>query len=146
MADETLQSILDQQVNEVKVPPPLPAGQYLCVVRGQPEFREVGQDKTNVVDFNLEILQPGPDISQSDLAAFDGGVAGKNIRARFFLTDRAVFMLDRFLFEHLGIDLGKPRKQAIGEAMGHQVYATIRHTPRDDGAGFYANLSATAKV
>ena len=142
----SFEEILDTQVTEVKVPPPLPVGTYLTIVEGLPQQGEVGQNQTKVIDFNLRILQPGEDVSADEIAAIDGGVVGKNIRARFFLTDSAIFMLDRFLFEHLGIELGKSRKQAIAEAPGRQVYATMRHTPRNDGEGFYANLASTMKV
>ena len=142
----SFEEILDTQVTEVKMPPPLPVGMYLTIVDGLPTQTEVGQNQTKVVDFNLKILQPQADVSQDEINAIEGGVVGKNIRARFFLTDSAIFMLDRFLFEHLGIELGKSRKQAIAEAPGKQVYGTIRHTPRQDGEGFYANLASTAKV
>lgn len=145
MAD-TFEEILGQQVTEVKVPPPIPAGTYLMSVDGNPTQAEVGADKTKCLDFNARILMPQGDVSQAELAAFDGGVQGKTMRLRFFLTDRSLFMLDRFLFEHLGIELGKPRKQAVAEAIGRQFYGTVKHTPRDDGQGFYANITGTAKA
>lgn len=143
---DTFEEILDQQVTEVKVPPPIPSGTYLFAVEGFPVQAEVGADKTKCLDFSAKILMPREDVSQAELDAFDGGVQGKTMRLRFFLTERSLFMLDRFLFEHLGIELGKPRKQAISEALGRQFYGTVKHTPRDDGQGFYANITGTAKV
>lgn len=138
--------ILDQVVTSVERPKAIPAGTYLCLVDGQPKFSQVGQNKTDVVDFTLKILQVQGDAPTPAEVEEFGGVAGKNLRARFFGTDQAKWRLDKFMFEDLGIDLSVPRRQAIAQTMGKQVFATVIHRPSEDGTQMYAEIRETARV
>lgn len=144
MAD--FQSILDQKVGEVERPKPLPRGTYLTVVAGPPVFTKVGADQTDAADFSLKVLQPSSDVDPAEIAKFEDGVMGKNIRARFFLTRDAASRLDDFLNKHLGIEGDMSLREALALAPGRQVYATIEHTPSKDGSVMYANLKSTARV
>lgn len=141
----SFQDILDQTVNEIERPKPYPIGTYLCLVDGPPEFKKIGQNQTDCIDFNLKIMQPGETVDPAEIEAA-GGVIGKIIRHRLFLTDDAKWRLDQFLFEHLDIPFGTSRKQAIAAAQGHQVYATIGHRPSQDGTQMFAEIKSTAKV
>lgn len=142
-------SILDQPVTEVKRPKPLPVGTYTCIVDGIPKFDKTkNENSTDVVEFNLKPVAPGPDV---DAAALEEALNGKSLgdvklRLSFFLTDAAVYRLDAFLFEHLPIELGINRKEAISRAPGNQVLATVIHAASKDGQAIYANVGSTARV
>lgn len=139
------QDILNKRVDAVERPKPHPMGTYLVLVEGAPKFSQVGENKRDVADFNLKILQPQPDVDPEEIEK-SGGVNGKSVRARFFLTDDAVWRLDAFLFEALGIETGKSRTQAIAEAPGKQVMVKIKHRPSEDGTQMYHEISDYLKV
>lgn len=141
--------ILDQPVTEVKRPKPLPVGTYTCIVDGIPKFDKTkSADPTDTVEFNLKPISAGADVDQAALTeALDGKtLSDVKLRANFFLTEPAKYRLDAFLFEHLGIELGISRKEAIGRAPGNQVLATVVHAASKDGQAIYANVGATARV
>lgn len=137
------QDILDQPMSEIKAPPPLPPGSYVAAVSGQPNFSKVGNDQTDVVDFTMTILQPGPDV---DVSSYDGEIAGKNIRNRFFITEAALFRLTRFLQEHLGLDPSLSTKQAIAQAAGRQCMIYVTHGTSKDGSQVFANIDRTGPL
>lgn len=142
----SFQEILDRPVTAVERPKALPAGTYLCLIEGQPVFAQIGKNKTDVVNFTLKVLQVVGDApSPAEIEEF-GGVAGRNINARFFGTEAAAWRLDKFLFEDLGIPLGISKKQAFMQTMGKQVIATVQHRPSEDGQQMYAEIKETAKV
>lgn len=145
-----LEEQLAKQAAEIEPPKPIPVGTYLCIVDGQPTFLQLGQNKTDAVDFMMKIAQPMDDVDQSALAEFTAKgdvIAGKRIKRRLFLTEDSIFMLKQFLTDSLGIDeTGKTLKQMIPEALGKQVYATVKHRSSDDGQRVFSEVASTAKV
>jgi hypothetical protein len=142
-------SILDKPVTEVKRPKPIPVGTYLCIVDGIPKFDKTkNENATDTVEFNLKPVTPQPDVDQAALAeALDGkSLSEVNLRANFFLTEKAVYRLDEFLYENLGIEFGIARKEAISRAPGNQVLAYVVHANSKDGKATYANVGSTARV
>jgi hypothetical protein len=141
----SFEEILARTSNEVERPKPYPVGTYLCMVDGPAQFGKVGQNQTDVIDFNLKINQPIEDVDQQAVADM-GGVAGKRTRVRFFLTEAAIWRLDDFLINHLGIDdAGISTKERIAMAPGRPVLATIKHRTSPDGAQVFAEVGSTAK-
>lgn len=139
------EDILSQQVDEVKVPPPMPVGTYIWTVQGLPTQGKSTKKQTDFVEFTCACLQALDDVDPEALEAF-GAVAGKTKTLTFYVTEDAIFMLDRFLFEHLGIELGSNRKEAISMAPGRQFAGTIKHSNSEDGTRTYANINSTAAV
>lgn len=54
--------ILSRSVDDIKPPPTLPKGTYLCVVKGMPEQIESSKKKTPGLRFKLEVVQPLEDV------------------------------------------------------------------------------------
>lgn len=140
-------SVLDEVNSKVDRPPPYPQGSYVFLVEGQPKFSQVGQDKKDVADFQLKFLQVfGEQPSQEEVANFPGGVLGKTVRVRFFLTEAAKWRLDKFLIDDLGIEGEMSRRQRLAQAQGRQVIGVIKHRPSEDGTTIFAEVSETSKV
>lgn len=141
--------VLDQPLGEVERPKPVPAGSYLAVIQGQPNYGEVnGKDgPTKIVDLTAKLLQPQEDVNMQELADM-GGLGDKSVRIRFFLTQNAAFRLDDFLWEHLGIEKGngKTLRMALSETTGRQVGLKIKHTPSTDGKSIFSNVDSTYKI
>jgi hypothetical protein len=140
-------SILDESPTEVKSPPPMPVGTYICIVKGQPRYDKSAKKQTDFVEFTLRPMQPLSDVDEDDLAAA-GGLEGKTIRATYYLTEDAVFMLDKFHAD-CGIDLndGKSRRHRNDSVVNSEVVATIKHRISDkDSTRVFAELGYTANV
>lgn len=132
------ESILSKKSSEVEKPKPLPAGTYLAIVSGPPKKGEIGKDKTDVFDYELKLLQPMDDVNQEELNAV-GGLADKNIRGRFFLTEKAAYRLKEFCDA-----CGVPEdEKSLGEraalCQGQQVKVLVKQEPSQDGTQMFSN-------
>lgn len=141
--------ILNQPVTEVVRPKPIPVGTYTCVVDGPPKFdRTKSADPTEVIEFSLKPLQAGADVDQASLQEALNGKSLSDVKLRltFYGTEAAIYRLDAFLLEHLGVEPGAQRKELIAQAPGRQVLATVVHAASKDGQAIYANVGGTARV
>lgn len=134
-------SILDEEPTEVAAPTPLPQGTYLTIVAGPARYDKSTRKGTDFVEFNLRPLEAEEDVDEDDLAAA-GGLDGKTIKATFWLTEDAKFMLDQF-HEHCGIDLSEPasRRQRNDEIVNARVRVFIKHEPSQDGTRIFARFN-----
>jgi hypothetical protein len=135
--------ILDQPSGEAPRPQVLPVGTYLCVVDGPYKTNIVGEDRTETVDFNLKIISV-IEGEQSEMDAIDGGILGKTIFARFWMTEKALYRLDDFL-EVIGIPKGTPYKQSLAEAPNRQVIVSLGQRPSPDGTRMFNEIKSYAK-
>lgn len=137
-------------------PKPLPPGNYLCVVDGQPEIKKIGKNQTDCVDFSCKPMQAMQDVDQAALAeALNGrALSEKKITVRQFITEDAAWRLDQF-FYHLGLIeknaqgefvLDKSRGELIPATMGRQVVVTMGLRPSDDGTTMFPDVKGTARV
>ena len=149
MPDATdFQDILNTPLKEIERPKPYPVGSYIALVEGLPSFDKVGENQTPCVDFNLRFLSANDDVDKLQLVEA-GGINGKAIRHRLFLTKDAAWRLKKFLIDDLQLDDADGTKtptQVINEAPGRQVMITIRHRPSKDGTVVYSEIAQTAKV
>lgn len=142
-------SILDRKMSEIERPKPLPVGVYQCTVKGLPRLDESSRKKTPFVEFTLVPLAM-IDGEADDLEAM-GGLANKTIRATYYLTDDALWRLNKFLSD-CGIEEkdskgeDKGVNEAIEETPGRQVLVTLKHQASDDGEAVYAQIASTAAV
>jgi hypothetical protein len=133
---QLFKEILNMPVQEVKVPTPLPAGQYLAVIVGQPVLTQKGKKNTDCVIFPVQMLQAldqSPAFQQSLVDALKGKMLTEvRLDYTLWVTPDAAFRLKIFLLDHLGIEAGTLR-EAIAYAPGKQFIATISHytTTRD---------------
>ena len=140
--------ILDKPAEEIKAPPPLPVGTYVCVIDGPHEFKE--QQNFKICEFKLKILQAMGDVDAQALS--EAGGVGRSLRHGIFLNDRegntTEWSLLNFLEAHLGIDKsGKTLRVMLSEAPGRQVLATIKHAlTKDSNPRVIANIASTAKI
>jgi hypothetical protein len=147
MSDISFSDILDMPVDEIKEPQALPIGSYLTIVDGQPEFKKLGQNQTDCVEFNLKPIQAQQDVDEKQLAAvLDGSsLTDKKIRHRLFITNESKHRLKKFLMNDLGLK-GTNLRQMIPEAMGRQVMVKLTHTNSQDGTTVYSQVQSTARV
>lgn len=142
--------VLKVQSEAVKPPQALPAGTYLGIVDGQPEFERLGAKQSRCVTFSLKFMQAQPDVNATALMeALDGkSLPDRKIRHRIFIPeDNNPWRVNQFLVNHLGIDnKGKDILQMIPEAMGRQVMITLGHRSSDDGTQIFNEIKGTAHV
>jgi len=136
--------ILNKPSGEAPKPQTLPSGTYLTEVDGPYKPNKVGQDQTDTVDFNLKVLTV-MQANEDEVRAIDGGLPGKLIYARFFLTEKALYRLDEFL-EKLGIPKGTPYKQALADCPGKQIVVNLGQRPSPDGTRMFNEIKSYAAV
>jgi hypothetical protein len=137
--------ILNTKVDEVKPPPPFPAGTYLAITEGLPEW---GKSRNGIaqIQFRTKLLQAMTDINHDALMEWrdvtGGEVVGQSLSLFFY--DPMPWRLTEFL-GHLG--LGKlETKMALQESPGRQFLVTLKHSPTQDGRGLRHEVDKTAAV
>lgn len=144
-------SVLDKPAADIEKPKPMPLGTYMAVVQGLPKLREVGQDKSKVIDFNLKLIAPAKDVDQQKLAEWgDLSQARPLQKSVFYDTPDGQWALTQFLTDHLGIDAGrKSLREMLPESVGKQCLATLKHEPFVNSNGqaeIATRVAATAKM
>lgn len=135
--------LLNNNADEIERPKPLPAGSYLCTVKGLPEHGKSAKKQTPFVNFTLAVQQALDDVDADDLGAM-GGTENKTIKATYYLTENSLWRLKEFL-EHCGIDLsGKTLAAAIDETVNCSVVAQLKHEASEDRTAVFAKLANTA--
>lgn len=138
--------VLDAPIEEIKAPPPTPAGTYAFLIDGQPEYRDVNTQNgvSKLVKFECKILEPQGDLANDPQAV---AVVGRKVKNEYWLTDKSAFILKRFLTEHLGIDgTGKTLRQLVSEAPGQTFLGTLKLGKPDKSGIAYAEFASTAKA
>lgn len=119
--------LLNKPSGQAKKPPVLDAGDYPGVIKGH-EMGESSQKKTPYVRFNLGLIG-WPEGAEAQIKE-DGtpiDLAGKSLRRDFFLTDDALWRLDQFLRDELGLELeGRSYAEVLPETTGSQVLIEVR--------------------
>lgn len=147
-------SILDTPASEIERPKPMPPGQYIWAVQGQPKFDKSSKKQTDFVEFTLKCLEAMDTVDSDDLDKWLTKKDGSKIKLTevtktitFYLTESALWRLKDFLAHcGLGEDSDESLKQLIAETAGCQVIGTIRHEPFQSGDGIRATIGATAPV
>lgn len=136
--------ILNTPSSEIERPKPLPAGSYVCVVAGLPEFDKSTKKETPYAKFTLRPIAAGDDIDAEDLEAA-GGLEGKTIQATYYLTEASLWRLKKFI-QDCGVDVEDDRTlgQQIEDVPNQTVIAYIKHRPSADGESMFAELANTA--
>ncbi len=148
----TFQSILDAPATDSVRPPAMPAGTYLCLVKGLPRRDKSTKKGTDFIEYTIQFVAPyinaegESDVDAEQLAEF-GEVKGKDMRLTFYMTEASAYRHREFLENDLKLDCeGKSHWAAAQEAPGSQFLASIRQKARDDGKGVYSEIGSTAPV
>ena len=147
----TFEELANAPVADIKPPPLLPVGTYLVGITGIPELVKSSQKQTDGVAFKLKFFQARDDVDRDALreALDDRTLTDIEMTDTFWVTDKSAFMLKQFLVDVVGIeDEGgrKSLKQMWTESAGQQFLAHIRHRPRQDGSGLFAEIDSRAKA
>jgi len=138
------EDILNRSIDDIKPPPMLPEGTYLCVVQGLPEQIESSRKKTPGLRFKLQVVQPLEDVDPAELLAFEGGVAGKIIHLDQWVTEDSLFMLKQFV-EHCGaLEEGTSMSACIDNVPNSSVLAFIKHETSEETKRTFAKIQRTA--
>lgn len=143
----SLEEILNRPSGEIKAPEAFPVGTYHCLVDGPPTPGKSSKKQTDFLQFKFKILSPMGDVDAAKAA--EQQVVGKIINADFYITDDAVYRLNEFLVDHLGIDNDNGNiqlRELIASAPGKQVLVKLRHEQSQDGKRLYHRVDSTAHV
>lgn len=107
----------------------LPAGHYYGQIMRH-ETTNVGANNTDVLDYYVQLIRAADDVPAAEIA--DINLRDYELRARFFITRKAMFRLRQF-HASLGFDESQPAEVVVPETTGMQVYVTVSvgtYTPR----------------
>jgi hypothetical protein len=141
------EDIANMPVAEIKPPPLLPVGTYLVSIIGIPELVKSSQKQTDGVAFKYKFFQARDDVDRDALNAtlIDRSLTDCEMTDTFWVTDKSAFMLKQFLTDVLEVP-ETTLKQMWTEASGKQLLVHIRHRPRQDGSGLFAEIDSRAKA
>jgi len=126
----SFQDILNTPMEDIKPPKPLPPGEYLSLIDGQPEITQRGKNQNHCVVFPIKLVQPldqTPAFQQQLVDALEGkALTEVKLSNTMWLTPDSAYRLKNFLSDHLGIDARTP-SEAISQAAGKQLIVTIGH-------------------
>jgi hypothetical protein len=120
---KTVEELLNTPGDQIKPPPLLPVGTYLVGIVGQPEMITSTQKQT-----------PGCAIKYVEMTD------------TFYFTEKSLFMFKQFYSKALDIPESYSPKQAMAEMPGKQLLIHVRHKPRTDGSGLYAEIDTRTKA
>jgi hypothetical protein len=145
-ASPNFSSILDKPSSSVEKPKPWPVGTYTAVVTGLPRQDKSAKKQTPFVEFTLKPLSAEEDVDQEALDAM-GGIGEKTIRATYYLTEDALWRLQKFLGDcGIETETDESLRQLIDQTPGCQVKINIKHRASDDGETIFAEIGSTAAV
>lgn len=130
-----LDDLLNTSTDDVKAPQGLPAGSYKLRV-GQHTFDKSSQKQTPFVEYACTPVEAGEEVDEEELEELSNW-REKTIKARFYLSPNAQFMLVNFL-KACGVETsGRTLKEVIPEAQGCEVWANITKQMMQDGQGSF---------
>ena len=133
--------LLSTPMDDIKRPPPLPAGTYHGVVASH-EFGESSSKKTPFVQYNLALISPGDDVDQDTFSEAISvlELSKRNFFVKYYLTDGAKYRVKDFL-ESVGVTwTGRSLGECIPEARNARVLASVTQKNSDDGKSIYNNV------
>lgn len=139
--------LLNKPAGQAKKPTVLDAGDYPVVIKGH-EFGESSNKKTPYVRFNLGVLGwPEGATPQTDEEGDVVDLSKKSLRRDFFLTDDALYRLDEFLRDELGIAVeGRSYAETLPETTGAQCIADVRQGINQNTNALFNDVAGLRKA
>jgi hypothetical protein len=147
---KTVEELLNTPGDQIKPPPLLPVGTYLVGIVGQPEMITSTQKQTPGCAIKYKFWQARDDVDSDDLQAIlaESGQTLNDVEMTdtFYFTEKSLFMFKQFYANALDIPESYSPKQAMAEMPGKQLLIHIRHRPRQDGSGLYAEIDTRTRA
>jgi hypothetical protein len=136
-------SILDEAPTEVKAPPLIPVGTYTARVGQYTHVANPPGDMKPYIEFPFMLIAPGDDVDEEALAEI-GGISGKVIKRKYWVTEDAAVFFDQ-LHSDCGIDLSEPvsRRQRNDMIINAEVTVVVSHGQNKAGTRTFANIDRT---
>lgn len=115
--------LLKQNTDEVKRPPPTPAGTWEGIITNY-EYGESKDKHTPYVRYTVRLSAAGSDISADEDIA---NSIGREYSRDFYVTPDALWRLSEFIGTCKIKTEGRPLDETIPEVVGKEVIATIGH-------------------
>jgi hypothetical protein len=147
---KTVEELLNTPGDQIKPPPLLPVGTYLVGIVGQPELITSTQKQTPGCAIKYKFWQARDDVDADDLQAIlaESGQTLNDVEMTdtFYFTEKSLFMFKQFYVNALDIPESYSPKQAMAEMPGKQLLIHIRHRPRNDGSGLFAEIDTRTRA
>ena len=146
--------ILKTRAGDVERPTPMPVGEYVCAIAGQPRQDKSKQKQTPFVEFTYKILEAMDSVDTDQLDEWLTNAKGEKkklsevtIKDTYYLTEGSLWRLTDML-KACGLDTDSDMSlgQLIEDAPGNQLVVTMRHESNQDGSAVFARVAGVAAV
>lgn len=137
MSTVDFKQLLSKPLDDVKKPPPLPAGTYFGAITKW-EFGESPEKKTPYVRFFFLLQSPGPDIDVNELTGVD--LAKRSPRKDFYITPDAEWRLKEFIESAGASTAGRSFASAIPDLQNRPVIIEVTQRSSKDGKDIYNDV------
>lgn len=153
--------ILKTKASDVERPSPMPVGDYVVVVTGQPRQDKSAKKQTPFVEFTYKVLEAMESVDEEALDEWLTNNKGEKkkltevtIKDTYYLVEKALFRLTDMLVacgvaevdDDGEITSDKSIGQLIEETAGSQLIVTMRHESFQDGSGVSSKVGGVAAV
>lgn len=153
--------ILKTKANEVERPSPMPVGDYIVAVTGQPRQDKSAKKQTPFVEFTYKVLEAMDSVDTDQLDEWLTNSKGEKkkltevtIKDTYYLVEKALYRLTDMLVacgvaekdEEGNVTSDMSLAQLIEETPGTQLIITMRHESFQDGSGVNAKVGGVAAV
>ena len=136
--------ILKKPLTDIKPPVMLPIGTYAAMILGF-TFGESKEKKTPFAEFNLAITAAFQDVDADQLEKA-GGVEGKKVKLKAYLTEDSAFRLKEMLEDHAAVS-GSTLEELLQNCPNSQIGLIIKHRADDkDADKVYLDVAKTFKL
>jgi hypothetical protein len=147
---KTVEELENTPMEQFKEPPLMPVGTYLVGIIGEPERITSTQKQTPGRKLLYKFWQARDDVDADDLqkvlAESEQSLSDVEMSDTFYFTEKSMFMWKNLCTKVLDIPQDYTVKQAAAEMPGKQLLIHIRHRPRNDGSGLYAEIDTRTRA
>jgi hypothetical protein len=147
---KTVEELENMPGDQIRPPPILPVGTYLVGIVGEPAQVTSTQKQTPGRELTYKFWQARDDVDQDDLQKVltenEMPLSDVEMKDTFYLTEKSLFMFKQFWSKVLDIPESYTPKQACSEMPGKQLLVHIRHRPRQDGSGLFAEIDTRTRA
>ena len=140
----TQADILSMKLGDFKQMPPIPLGTYSATVTSIPKIEKMGRKQNLGAEFSFKLTGAQGDVDSDDLRAA-GGLPDEPLTYTFWLTPKAMIIVQNVLVDVLGVAEGTSITDALAQVVGASCLVTIAHGTSKRGNAF-AQIDGFAKA
>lgn len=144
-------SVLDVNMDDVKAPVPLPVGDYVFLIEGQPEITDFTSDKDGSsgkkAEFKVRPIKAMDTVDPEALEAYGWPTQRTQTVTFWFTSDPNSHYRFKEFCEKLGLNTAGVKTQPLmAQLPGKAFGCSVTKRPSKDGTKFYSQLNTATVI